>query len=61
MLRPRSPYPAILAACLGVFIAADDQTVVVTILPSIMSDFRLGINELDQVSWTITGYLLGYT
>ncbi|MFQ5933960.1 MAG: MFS transporter, partial [Dehalococcoidia bacterium] len=61
MLGIRSPYPAILAACLGVFIAADDQTVVVTILPSIMSEFRLGINELDQVSWTITGYLLGYT
>ena len=61
MTRLASPYPAILVACLGVFIAADDQTVVVTILPSIMADFRLGINELDQVSWTITGYLLGYT
>lgn len=61
MLKRDSPYLAILAACLGVFVAADDQTVVVTILPSIMSDFRLGINELDQVSWTITGYLLGYT
>ncbi len=61
MTRRGSPYLVILVACLGVFIAADDQTVVVTILPSIMADFRLGINELDQVSWTITGYLLGYT
>ncbi len=61
VLAGRSVYPAILAACLGVFIAADDQTVVVTILPSIMEDFRLGIDDLDQVSWTITGYLLGYT
>ena len=61
MLERRSPYPAILAACLGVLIAADDQTVVVTILPSMMDDLELGINELDQVSWTITGYLLGYT
>ncbi|MCH8087982.1 MAG: MFS transporter [Chloroflexi bacterium] len=61
LLNKNSPYPAILAACFGVFIAADDQTVIVTILPSIMSDFRLGIDDLGQVSWTVTGYLLGYT
>ena len=44
----------------GVFFAADDQTVVVTIIPSIMKDLNVGVTELNQVSWTITGYLLGY-
>ena len=44
----------------GVFFAADDQTVVVTIIPSMMIDLNVGVTELNQVSWTITGYLLGY-
>ena len=44
----------------GVFIAADDQTVVVTVLPQIMLDMKVLPTELDRVSWTITGYLLGY-
>ena len=44
----------------GVFIAAGDQTVVVTVLPQIMRDMQVQVNELDRASWTITGYLLGY-
>ena len=44
----------------GVFFAADDQTVVVTIIPRIMTDLNVGVTELNKVSWTITGYLLGY-
>ena len=44
----------------GVFIAADDQTVVVTVLPEIMLDMKVQISELGRASWTITGYLLGY-
>ena len=46
--------------CAGVFIAADDQTVVVTVLPNIMLDMEVQVNQLDRASWTITGYLLGY-
>ena len=46
--------------CLAVFIAADDQTVIATIFPSIMKDFQLNISDIDNASWTITGYLLGY-
>ena len=48
-------------AGLGVFIAALDQTVVVTALPSVMVDLKIPIARLDRVSWVITAYLLGYT
>ncbi|MDP6494828.1 MAG: MFS transporter [Dehalococcoidia bacterium] len=46
---------------LGVFFTALDQTVVVTVLPEIMLDMEIPVAELDQASWIITGYLLGYT
>ncbi len=55
-----SPYVALIPICLGVFVAADDQTVLVTVLPDIMLDFRIPPTELDYASWTITAYLLGY-
>ena len=55
-----SPYLALVPVFFGVFIAADDQTVIVTVLPEIMLDLKVQINELDRASWTITGYLLGY-
>ena len=55
------PYIALLPVCAGVFIAADDQTVVVTVLPQIMLDMKILVTtEIDRASWTITGYLLGY-
>ncbi len=54
------PYVALVPVCVGVFIAADDQTVVVTVLPQIIKDMELLPTELDRASWTITGYLLGY-
>ena len=57
--RARS-YAALTAVFAGVFVAADDQTVVVTILPEIMLDLKLTVTELDHTSWIITGYLLGY-
>lgn len=53
-------YLALTAVFAGVFVAADDQTVVVTVLPEIMLDLKLTIVELDRTSWIITGYLLGY-
>ena len=47
--------------CAGVFIAADDMTVVVTVLPQIMLDLKVQVTtELDDASWIITSYLLGY-
>ena len=60
MLRTRTPYIALLPVLAGVFIAADDQTVVVTVLPRIMLDLEVPFTQLDRASWTITGYLLGY-
>ncbi len=55
-----SPYIALAPALLGVFIAADDQTVIVTVLPEIMFDLGVQATELERASWAITGYLLGY-
>jgi EmrB/QacA subfamily drug resistance transporter len=56
-----SPYKLLLPLCFAVFIAADDQTVVVTLLPDMMADLRVGVSELDRASWAITGYLIGFT
>ncbi len=58
--RLRSGYLALLPVFAGIFIAADDQTVIVTVLPQILLDLNVQVNELDRASWTITGYLLGY-
>ena len=54
------PYVALIPICIGVFVAADDQTVIVTVLPQIMLDMEVQVTELSHASWTITGYLLGY-
>ena len=59
--RRFAPYVALIPVCLGVFVAADDQTVVVTVLPQIMTYMKVDVvKEVDQASWIITGYLLGY-
>ena len=61
-VRTGSSAPLVLTiVCLGVFSTALDQTVVVTALPSVMLDIKIPITEIDQASWIITGYLLGYT
>ena len=49
------PYVALVPVCIGVFIAADDQTVVVTVLPKIIVDMEILATEVDRASWTITG------
>ena len=57
----RSTWVILTITGLGAFIAALDQTVVVTALPSVMFDLKIPITELDRVSWIVTAYLLGYT
>src|SRR5687768_12547706 len=48
-------------ASLGIFLAALDQTVIVTALWPISSELGIPISELDKAAWVITAYLLGYT
>ena len=54
------PNIALIPVCAGVFVAADDQTVIVTILPEVLLGLGVQLNELDSGAWTITAYLLGY-
>ncbi len=43
------------------FVSGLDQTVVISVLPRIITDLHVPINELDQAAWLVTAYLLGYT
>src|SRR5205807_1191202 len=53
---------ALIIACIGVFITALDQTVVVTALPKIIADPGINIpfTQLDHAAWIISAYLLGF-
>ncbi len=44
----------------GVFLAADDQTSIVTVLPALIADIGLTVDDLYRASWVVNGYLLGY-
>ena len=46
---------------LGIFLAALDQTVVVTALPPISTDLNIPVSQLDKAAWIVVAYLLGYT
>lgn len=60
--RLASPRWLLLLVGAGIFFGTLDQTVVVTVLPAIISDIRLPINtQFGQASWIVSGYLLGYT
>jgi EmrB/QacA subfamily drug resistance transporter len=57
----RLPWGLIWTA-LAIFLAALDQTVVITVLPEVVKTLQLTADEaLGQGIWVITGYLLGYT
>ncbi|MHB8160146.1 MAG: MFS transporter [Thermoleophilia bacterium] len=49
--------------CSGIFLAAIDQTVVVTVLPRIIDDLEGGFNPgaVERAGWIITSYLFGFT
>lgn len=56
--RPeRSFWPALGALLLGMLLAALDQTIVATALPTIVSE----LGGLDHLSWVVTAYLLAAT
>jgi MFS family permease len=58
----RAALAALIIACIGVFITALDQTVVVTALPKIIADPGINIpfTQLDHAAWIISAYLLGF-
>jgi EmrB/QacA subfamily drug resistance transporter len=61
---PNSPTTGLLAlgaVVAAVFLGALDQTVIVTVLPAIVTDLQIPFNKIDQAAWIVSGYLLGYT
>ena len=52
---------ALAALSAAVFVAGLDQTVVVSVLPQIVTDLRLPINRFDEAAWLVTAYLLGFS
>ncbi len=59
--RKSSPTLVMVVICLGIFIAAMDQTVIYGALPKMMLTIKLPVRSLDKASWIVIGYLLGYT
>ncbi len=47
--------------CIAVFVAALDQTMVLTVMPSIMRSLYIDLAHLNEAGWIITAYFLGYT
>lgn len=58
---PRGAWALLIALGMGVFVGGFDQTFVVPVLASILSDLETPISEFGRASWIINGYLLGYT
>src|SRR3990170_7410836 len=58
--RTVAPTWLLVAVALGVFFAADDQTFVVTVLPSMIEGIGLPQDEFYRAAWIVNGYILGY-
>ena len=58
---PRQAIAAMAVLCVAVFVAALDQTMVLTVMPSIMRSLYIDVRNINDAGWIITGYLLGYT
>ncbi len=53
------PYLVLALVAFGVFIAADDLTVISTMLPQMIFDFEIPLPAgLDDASWIVTSYLI---
>jgi MFS family permease len=50
----------VILAGLGVFLAADDQTSVVAVIPLIATDIGLAQDDFYRAAWLVNGYILGY-
>src|ERR1051326_6369821 len=58
----RTALAAMIVACVGVFLTAMDQTVVVTALIKIIADPNINIpfTHLHHAAWIVSAYLLGF-
>ncbi|MDA1009913.1 MAG: MFS transporter, partial [Chloroflexi bacterium] len=56
----RRPRALLFVVAAGVFVAADDQTSIVAVLPPLINDIGLTVNDFYRASWVVNGYLLGY-
>ncbi|WP_367650650.1 DHA2 family efflux MFS transporter permease subunit [Nocardioides sp. zg-1308] len=52
-----SPWPALVALCIGFFMILVDTTIVTVATPAIIEDLQAGVNE---VVWVTSAYLLAY-
>ena len=58
--QPRR-YLVLLLISFGVFVAADDLTVVSTLLPQMIFDFEIPVpTGLDDAAWIVSAYLIAY-
>jgi EmrB/QacA subfamily drug resistance transporter len=56
-----NPYVILGLVAFGVFIAADDLTVVSTMLPKMIFDFEIPVpSGLDDAAWIVSAYLIAY-
>ncbi len=57
----RRSYLALILVSFGVFVAADDLTVVSTLLPQMIFDFEIPVpTGLDDAAWIVSAYLIAY-
>jgi EmrB/QacA subfamily drug resistance transporter len=57
---PRSPWPALWALVIGFFMILLDTTIVAVANPAIKADLDPDTNNLDNVVWVTSAYLLAY-
>jgi len=56
-----NPYLILGLVAFGVFVAADDLTVVSTMLPQMIFDFEIPVpSGLDNAAWIVSAYLIAY-
>ena len=56
-----NPYLVLAFVAFGVFIAADDLTVVSTMLVQMLKDLDISIQtQLDEAAWIVNAYLIAY-
>ena len=58
--RPRGPWPALWALVIGFFMILVDTTIVSVANPAIKAALDPGTNNLDNVVWVTSAYLLAY-